>query len=64
MLLKSIELSLLSKKFDRLPHCIKTYEKIAKKYLSQPLLKSNAANLYFLACLCFLANEDVIGAKK
>ena len=64
MILKSTELNLVSKNFETLPKAIKTYEKIAKKYLSQPLLKSSASNLYFLSCLCFMANEDVIGAKK
>ena len=64
MAIKSCELKILSKQFDKLPSCIRTFEKIAKKYLSQPILKSSAKDLLFLACLCFLANEDVIGAKK
>lgn len=34
MKLKSIELLILTKKYDQLPNCIKTYERIAKKYLS------------------------------
>jgi len=34
MLLKACELQLMSKLFDKIPHCIKVYEKIAKKYLS------------------------------
>ena len=63
-MIKSCELELMSKNFDKLPKCIKTYEKIAKKYLAQPMLKSNASKLYFLSCLCFMANEDIIGAKK
>jgi hypothetical protein len=42
MKLKSCELLILSKKYEALPQCIKAYEKIAKKYLAQPLLKSNA----------------------
>ena len=32
--LKSVELILLVKKYEQLPHCIKVYEKVAKKYLS------------------------------
>mmetsp|Transcript_17483 Transcript_17483/g.29432 ORF Transcript_17483/g.29432 Transcript_17483/m.29432 type:complete len:87 (+) Transcript_17483:469-729(+) len=64
MLLKSCELKLMSKQFELIPQCIKTYEKVAKKYLAQPILKSSAKDLFFMSCLCFLANEDVIGAKK
>lgn len=64
MQLKACELRLLSKQYDKLPQCIKTYEKIAKKYLAQPLLKSNAKSLFFLASLCYMANKDAIGAKK
>uniref|UniRef100_A0A7S3ILS1 Uncharacterized protein n=1 Tax=Strombidium inclinatum TaxID=197538 RepID=A0A7S3ILS1_9SPIT len=64
MKLKSIELKLLSKQFDQIPQCIKAYEKIAKKYLSQPILASSAKDLFFMSCLCFLANDDVVGAKK
>ena len=64
MHLKTCELNLVVKNYDKLPYCIKTYEKIAKKYLAQSILKSSAKDLFFLACLCFMANEDVIGAKK
>lgn len=64
MKLKQIELTILIKQWEKLPECIKAYEKIAKKYLAQPLLKSNAQNLFFNSCLCFLANDDVVGAKK
>ena len=63
-MLKAIELQLQGKKFEKLPQAIKVYEKIAKKYLAQPMLKSNATGLYFMASLCFLANEDHVGAKK
>lgn len=34
MKLKQIELLIMIKKYDQLPMCIKTYERIAKKYLS------------------------------
>lgn len=64
MKLKQIELTILLKRWDKLGEAIKTLEKIAKKYLSQPLLKTNASGLFFNACLCFMANDDIVGAKK
>jgi len=64
MALKSCELKILSKQYQELPEIIKKYEKIANKYLKQPILKSNAKELFFLSCLCFMANNDMIGAKK
>lgn len=64
MKLKACELQVMAKQYDKLPACIKSYETIAKKYLKQPILKSSAKDLFFLAALCFLANDDVIGAKK
>ena len=64
MTLKGCELTLMAKQFGDLPKIIKTYEKIAKKYLAQGILKSHAKDLFFLACLCYMANDDYIGAKK
>jgi len=64
MALKSCELKILSKQYEELPEIIKKYEKIANKYLKQPILKSNAKDLFFMSCLCFMANDDMIGAKK
>lgn len=43
---------------------IKTYDKIGKKYLSQSLVRSSARDFFFKACLCFLANDDLQGAKN
>lgn len=63
MVLKSCELMILCKEWDKLPHCIKQYESIAKNYLSTPMLKSSAKDLLFMSCLLFMANTDVIGAK-
>ena len=34
MKLKSVELILMTKSYEKLAECIKTYEKVAKKYLS------------------------------
>lgn len=43
---------------------VQNYEKVAKKYLATPLIKSSAKDLFFKAALCFLANDDLNGAKK
>jgi hypothetical protein len=55
---------ILIRQFDKMPEAVKVFEKIAKKYLAQPMLKSSAKDLLFLSCLCLMAFEDVIGAKK
>ena len=34
------------------------------KYLKTPLIKTNAKDLFFKAGLCYLANEDLVGAKR
>ena len=63
MVLKSCELMILCKEWDKLPHCIKTYESIAKNYLATNMLKSSAKDLLFVSLLLFMANSDIIGAK-
>lgn len=63
MTMKSCELKLQAGQWKELPNCIKTYEKIGKKFLSTPILKTSAKDLFFISNLCFMANEDVIGAK-
>lgn len=62
--LKVCELQILDKQFDKLPACIKIYEKVAKKYLSQAMLRSSAADHLFNACLSYIAHDDLVGAKK
>ena len=37
---------------------------MAQKYLNTPLIKTNAKDLFFKAALCYLANEDLVGAKR
>jgi alpha-soluble NSF attachment protein len=37
---------------------------VAKYYLKTPLIKTNAKDLFFKSALCFLANDDLIGAKR
>jgi len=48
----------------QLARIIKTYDKIGKKYLSQPLIKSSAKDYFFKVVLCFLVNNDMPGAKR
>ena len=43
---------------------IQAYEKVANKYLQTPLIKQSAKDYSFKACLCFLAIEDMVGAKN
>ena len=47
-----------------LPKAIKNYDKVGKKYLSMPLIKTSAKDQFFKAVLCHLANDDMIGAKR
>lgn len=47
-----------------MPDIINSYSKIAKKYLAVPILKSSAKQFLFMHTLCFLAMDDVVGAKK
>jgi alpha-soluble NSF attachment protein len=37
---------------------------VGHKFLKTPLIKTNAKDLFFKAGLCYLANEDLIGAKR
>lgn len=75
-LVKASDLIVLSRDFKQMNKVIKVrhpkkltilfqnYDKVGKKYLSIALIKSNAKDLFFKALLCYLANEDSIGAKK
>lgn len=42
---------------------IKIFEEVGDKYLENKLTEPSAKNLYFKACLCFLANEDTVGCN-
>ena len=64
MLAKWADLAVLTDNNKAVAKIIKTYEKIGKKYLSQPLIKSSAKDYFFKVCLCFLANNDLPGAKR
>ena len=43
---------------------IRTYDRIGKKFLTQSLVRSSARDFFFKACLCFLSNDDLQGAKN
>ena len=45
--LKANELMITSKMWDQIPAIIKIFEKVAKKYLTQSMLKSSALDLFF-----------------
>lgn len=64
MLAKWADLSILVDNMKAVGKIIKTYDKIGKKYLSTPLIKSSAKDYFFKVCLCFLVNDDMPGAKK
>lgn len=64
MLAKWADLSVLVDNLKLISKIIKTYDKIGKKYLSQPLIKSSAKEYFFKVSLCFLVNNDLPGAKK
>ena len=64
MAVKALDLKIASKQWDQLPDIINQYNKIAKKYLAVPILKSSAKQFLFMHTLCFLAMDDMVGAKK
>jgi len=61
---KAADLRILSRDYKSLPLIIKNYDKVGRKYLATPLIKSNAKDIFFKICLCYLANDDLIGAKR
>ena len=66
MLQKWCECKILMKHFDdkSMVELINSYEKIGNKYLQTPLIKTQAKDFFFKAILCYLAIQDVPGAKK
>ena len=64
MSVKALDLKIACKQWDQLPDIINTYEKLAKKYLAVPILKSSAKQFLFMHTLCFMAMDDMVGAKK
>lgn len=43
---------------------IPIYEKVIRNYLKKDILKSSAKPIMIKVCLCFLAFDDLVGAKK
>jgi hypothetical protein len=64
MLAKWADLSVITDDMKQFSKIVKTYEKIGKKYLSQPLIKSSAKDYFFKVVLLFLVNSDMPGAKR
>lgn len=61
---KWADLTILMDDNDQIAKVIKTFDKIGKKYLTQSLVRSSARDYFFKAVLCFLANDDLQGAKN
>ena len=61
---KWADLTLLMGDTKQIGKVIKTYDKIGKKYLQKSLVRSSATDYFFKACLCFLLNDDLPGAKN
>ena len=61
---KWADLTILIDDNKQIAKVIKTYDRIGKKFLSQSLVRSSARDYFFKACLCFLANDDLQGAKN
>jgi len=65
LLVKAADLRIMTRDYDRgLPLAIKSYDKVGRKYLTQPLIKTNAKDLFVKVVLCHMAHEDLVGAKK
>ena len=64
MALKANEIRLETKQWAELKQVLTSYKQIAKRYLTQQMLKTSAKDLLFLHILCYLAMDDKVGAKK
>jgi hypothetical protein len=64
LLIKASDLIVLTRDYTKLPQAIKNYEKVGKKFLNTPLIKTSAKELFFKSALCFMANDDMVGAKR
>jgi len=60
MRLKVAELSTMKADAD-LVEAIKIYEDVADRYMENKLTEPSARNLFFKACLLYLANDDAVG---
>lgn len=64
MIIKASDLRILTRNFSLLSASIKQYDRVGKKYLTISLIRSSAKDLFFKAVLCYLANDDLVGAKR
>jgi alpha-soluble NSF attachment protein len=64
MVTKASDLRILTRNFGLLSESIKQYDKIGCKYLTVNLIRSSAKDLFYKAILCYLANDDGVGAKR
>lgn len=62
MRLKVADLS-IHKKDVKYVDCIKIYEEVADKWLTNSLTAPSAKKLFFSAILLYLANDDSVGAQ-
>ncbi|CAI2376770.1 unnamed protein product [Moneuplotes crassus] len=60
---KEADLMVMVKEAD-LVKIIQTYEKVINEYLKKDMLKSSSKGLVLKVCLCYLANDDLVGAKN
>lgn len=64
MSFKWADLSVLAGEKIDLKKIADTYEKIGRKKLDEPMLKSGAKDLFFKSALVYLSNQDLVGAKR
>ena len=62
-LLKVADLMCISNHKDMFTEAPKIYEKIGMQYLTSPLLKSTAKDLFFKNVVCYIANKDEVTAE-
>ena len=61
-LLKVADLMCISNHKDMLTEAPKIYEKLGMQYLTQPLLKSSAKDMFFFFFMIFIAKKDEVSA--
>jgi alpha-soluble NSF attachment protein len=62
-LLKVADLMCISNHKDMFTEAPKIYEKLGMQYLTVPLLKSSAKDMFFKNVVCYIANKDEVTAE-
>ena len=62
-LLKVADLMCISNHKDMFTEAPKIYEKLGMQYLTVPLLKSSAKDMFFKNVMCYVAKKDVVTAE-